>query len=101
RLHGPESGGDICEIEDTEEKGKLLERPVPPGEDDPEKYKSDTGKSNQRGDAEDAHGRGHADVFGHEGKPVYDRKVEDRKPAPKGSEAVEDGLCVAALRYRA
>ena len=44
---------------------------------------TDANDRHDRGDSENAEGRGHADKLRHQGEPVDQNEVEQRKPAPE------------------
>ena len=69
-----------------------------PRHDDSDQYARNDDEGDPGRDAEYGHGGRHADVFRHEGAPVYQGEVEDGKPPPERPEAVEDGLGVTPLR---
>ena len=100
RVHGPDGGGDIDQVEEAKEERDLLERPVPAADHDAQHQESHPEKRNPGRDVEEAHRLGHADVFSDQRQPVDDRQIENGEPPPELAEPVEDRLRVAALGNR-
>ena len=96
-----ECARNIDQVQGAEQERDFLPGPVAAVQDDDGHQQDHAGNRQPGRHAEYVKGGGHADEFGDERQPVHQHQVDQREPAPKRAEAVENRLGVAALGDRA
>src|SRR4029077_10817528 len=88
---------DIDQVQGAEQQRQLFKRPIPAVQDNDPHQHNDRDNGEPGGHAEYGEGRRHADEFGDQRQPIDNHQVQQREPAPKRSETIEDGFREATL----
>src|ERR1700733_9532422 len=92
-----ESAWDINQVQCTEEQCQLFKGPIPTVQYDHGHQHNDRNDRDPRGNAKNGQRGRHANELGDERQPVDDHQIQQRKPAPERTEAIEDRFRVSAL----